>query len=82
MCPSPLWRLKGDRYLDTVPRLNDWNGNEGAPSQPRSLPFPRRPDLRMAIKGYLLQDYMAVTLEVLNLVLYLATLGYIGNSVK
>lgn len=47
---SPLWRLKGDRYLDTVPRLNDWNGNEGAPSQLRSLAFPRRPDLRMARK--------------------------------
>lgn len=29
LCLSPRWRLKGDRCLDTVPRLNDWNGMEG-----------------------------------------------------
>lgn len=36
LCPSLLWRLKGDRYLDTVPRLNDWNGMEEALSQPKA----------------------------------------------
>lgn len=34
LCPfvplSFLWRLKGDHYLDTVPRLNDWNEIEKA----------------------------------------------------
>lgn len=29
LCPSARWRLKADRCLDTVPRLNDWSGMEG-----------------------------------------------------
>lgn len=47
LCLSPLWRLKGDRCLDTVPRLNDWNGmEEGTKSTySRSPALPRRREL-------------------------------------
>lgn len=44
LCLSPLWRLKGDRYLDTVPRLNDWNGMEKALSEPRGGHLPSQGD--------------------------------------
>lgn len=73
LCLSPLWRLKGDRYLDTVPRLNVWNGMEGPPSQPRAGHLPSQGDMISGWheKWYLLQVCMAMTLEVLNLLLYL-----------
>lgn len=40
----PFWRLTGDHYLDTVPRLNDWDGVEKALEETGGKPysFPRR----------------------------------------
>lgn len=75
MCPSPRWRLKGDRYLDTVPRLNDWNGMEEALSQARAGHLPFQGDRSWSQGGTESDTFymMAMTLEVLCLVLYLAT---------
>ena len=48
---SPLWRLKGDHYLDTVPRLNDWNGMEKALSQLRARHLPSQGDMNSSQGG-------------------------------
>ena len=77
MCPSPLWRLKGDRYLDTVPRLNDWDGMEVALSQRKAGHMPSQGDVSWSQGGMTGDIFyrfrIAVTLESVSLVLYLAT---------
>lgn len=51
LCPSPVRRLKGDRYLDTVPRLNDWKGMGETLSQRKPGHLPSQGDMSWSQGG-------------------------------